>query len=183
MTDTPVVWVCTGGGFVGLEAWRASSRPELWALVCYDGLGGDYAERPRWAFHVPPFARDKYRAKRPEHASLDGGLHAYGFPLSSEGSGEARAMRELYAPQLDVDATGILWLAPAHLGSDWLRREAASYARRAGVVLVDLGKCDPDRLRDTGQAEGNVVHAGPVPARALVAADSWPHELRDLGAG
>lgn len=181
MSESSMVWT-KDGDLVSLDEWRTSPRPEQWALVACDGLGSDYMERPRFAFHVPPWRDGQYRRGKHQRdpqtwASADGGLHAYGLPSSSENSGEARDIRKRYTPQLDVDTTGIIWLS-----LPWEARpdKNKTHARRDRVVLVDLGQCNPDRLRDTGQWEGNVVHAGPISADALVAPEDWPAQLDEL---
>lgn len=109
---------------------------------------------PRYAIHRPP-----------EGGGLlpDGSLRAYQPPPYKERNGEAQAIRHLF-PVGYVLAEGVVWLAPL-----WPRAREWSWGPYVkGGFVLDLGACDPARLRHTGQAEGFLVHLGPVPARAVV---------------
>ena len=49
----------------------------------------------------------------------------------------------------------------------WLSPDP-KYIRQRSGIKVDLTKLDPRNLRATGQVEGNVLHAGDIPASAIV---------------
>jgi len=173
------------GKYVTLAEWRESERPEHFALL--PSFLADYCEMTRWGLHMQPWKPGKYRKGPARYRKVpaawdadEGGVHAYGFPKHSENSGEARAMRELFAPHIDVDETGLIWLAPARIDQNGaMSGTAASIARSERAVVVDFSALDPDRLRDTGQCEGNVVHAGPIPAHALSSlSDVFPQHSR-----
>ena len=160
MIDAPLVFT-RSGECMTLQEWKQSGRSAQWARVLLHG--SDFREFPRIAYHAQPFdpadyRMGKYHRKVPAGwASTDGGLHAYGLPARSEDNGEAEAARRAFAPIFDPGVTGLVWLAtvPGYL------------KHRTHVVRVDLTKCDPYRLRFTGQMEGHLWHAGPVPGSAV----------------
>jgi hypothetical protein len=126
-------------------------------LVDWDADGyRTYDPVPRYATHCPPGGL----------AASSAGVPAYRpWSLDQDSSSEGATLRRAFRGMYDIDRTGLVWLAPVYSVG------RCEFAGRPGrpAVLVDLTALDPGRLRLTGQAEGYVVHAGPIPRSAVVA--------------
>ncbi len=142
-------WLLIASGTVGALADRPRGRtvgPEM--------INWRHRKIPRYAWHKPPWLYD-----------TTAGLKSYQPPAHR--SSETREIKEdfrrlrrkLGGGTDPVADEGIIWLAP-----EW-PTERRHYSRRG--VRIDLSKVDPKRLLYTFQAEGFMLHLGPISPKAF----------------
>lgn len=92
-----------------------------------------------------PAPRYVYHSLRGRKLGSDGSIP--GYPLSSR-------ERELEDDFKEPSKDGYVWLSPRPYTSE--------------AMKIDAAKLDPRNLRYTGQAEGNLIHRGSIPADAII---------------
>jgi hypothetical protein len=113
------------------------------------GIPGSSSEK--WGSAVP---RHMYHSRRGSQP-FSGGIAA--SPIAKEGE---REILQDYKDGHPEDK--VVWLGPERWGSP------------EETYLIDLSKLDVSQLRATGQAEGNVVYRGDIPASAIEPLASTP---------
>jgi len=117
------------------------------------GIPGSSSEK--WGSAVP---RHMYHSRRGSQP-FSGGIAA--SPIAKEGE---REILQDYKDGHPEDK--VVWLGPERWGS------------LEETYLIDLSKLDVSQLRATGQAEGNVVYRGDIPASAIEPLAPTPVETK-----